>query len=313
MNTLHLVKRFGSLALFGAVLVATGCGSGGGGGPGTGTLSLQITDGAVDSADYVYIEFSGLELHAADGQRTTLYYCEDPADATRIIVSDTGCTTPAKTKQLDLLALSDGLAATLLDTYTLPAGHYDWIRLKVETAGTLDTYIVVGGMNYELDIPSNDQTGLKLNRGFDIPAGGSADYTIDFDLRKSVHMTGTGDYILRPTLRIMDNAMVGAIAGTVDSLLVPGGCTPVVYVFEGSGVTPDDIDGSAPEPVTTARVKLDTGGVYRYKAAYLEAGNYTIAYTCDAAVDYPAVNDSLNFSGTTTVPVTAKTTTMHDF
>ena len=106
--------------------------------------------------------------------------------------------------------------------------------------------------------------------------------------------------------------LVGAIAGTVNAALVPGGCTPAVYVFEGAGVTPDDIDGTAPDPVTTATVKLDSGA-YKYKAAFLEAGSYTVAYTCQAAMDDPAVNDALVFSGAATVAVAAKTTTVHDF
>ena len=315
MNIPRGLKRSGSLALFGAVMAAAGCGGsdGGGGSAGSGTLSLQITDAAVDSAEHVYIQFSGLEIQAAGGRRTTLYYCQDPADPTKTILSEVPCTTPPAPKQLDLMALSGGQAEVLLDDFTLPAGHYEWIRLMVDTAGTRDSYIVLlGGAEHELTIPSGDQTGLKLNRGFNVPAGGSADFTIDFDLRKSVHVTGTGDYMLRPTLRLADNTLAGAIAGTVNAALVPGGCTPAVYVFEGGGITPDDIDGTAPDPITTATVTLDSG-VYKYKAAFLEAGSYTVAYTCQAALDDPAINDALVFSGTATVPVAAKTTTVHDF
>jgi hypothetical protein len=314
MNASPIHKRLGVLVLLGTILAAAGCGSGGGSnGASTGMLSLRITDGPVETAEHVYVQFSGLELHAADGQRTTLYYCQDPADATLTVVSEAACTTPPASKQFDLLALTGGEADFLLEDFTLPAGRYNWIRLMVDTADTLDSYIVVGGVNHELTIPSDAQTGLKLNRGFVVPAGGSADFTIDFDLRKSVHVTGTGEYMLRPTLRLADNTIAGAIAGTIDTLLVPGGCTPAVYVFEGSGVTPDDIDGNVPDPVTTASVKLDNMGVYRYKAAFLEAGDYTVTFTCDAAADDPMVDDTLTFSGTTTVSVTAKTVTVLDF
>jgi len=315
MNILRGLKRSGSFALFGAVMAAAGCGGSGGGGAGSGMLSLQITDAVVDSAEHVFIQFSGLEIQAADGKRTTLHYCEDPADATQTVLSEAACTTPAAPKQLDLLALSGGQADTLLDHFMLAAGRYDWIRLMVDTAGTRDSYIVVlGGAEHELDIPSGDQTGLKLNRGFTVPAGGSADFTIDFDLRKSVHVTGTGDYLLRPTLRLADNVLVGTIAGTVDAALVPAGCAPAVYVFAGAGVTPDDIDGTPADPVTTASVRLDdSSGTYKYKAAFLEAGSYTLAYTCQAALDDPAVDNALAFSGTATVSVAAGTVTVHDF
>lgn len=309
-------KKFSMVFTLGAILTVGACGggSGGDGGASTGTLSVRITDAPVDGAEHVYVQFSGLELQG-NGQQLTLYYCEDPADSTKTIVRDAPCTTNPAPKQIDLLALNGGLADTLLGDYTLPAGHYSWIRLMVDTAGVHDSYIVVsGGADYELTIPSSDLTGLKLNRGFDVPAGGSADFTLDFDLRKSVHVTGTGEYILRPTLRMVDNTMVGAISGTVDAALVTAGCLPSVYVFQGSSVTPDDIDNMAPDPLTTAYVKLDSGGgVYKYKAGFLEAGDYTIAYTCDTATDDPAVDNNLTFSGTANVSVTATTNTVHNF
>ncbi len=318
MNISSILKQFAIILTFGALFAVTSCGGGGGGGgsgSSTGTLSLQVTDAAVDSAEHVYVQFSGLELQAAGGKRTTLYYCQDPADNTKTIVRDSACTTNPAPKQIDLLALNGGLADSLLGDYSLASGHYSWVRLMVDTNGVHDSYIVLlGGADHELTIPSGDQTGLKLNRGFDVPAGGSADFTVDFDLRKSVHVTGTGEYILRPTLRLVDNAMAGSIAGTVDAALVTTGCTPAVYVFEGSGIIPDDIDGIAADPVTTATVKLDNNdGQYKYKAAFLEAGNYTIAYTCNAAADDPAVDNTLSFSGTTTVMVTTNTITMHNF
>lgn len=317
MNTPTILKRFGSIMALGAILAVTSCGGSDdgndSGSASTGTLSLQITDGPVETAEHVYIQFSGLELQG-EGQRTTLYYCEDPADSTLTVVSDSACTTPSAAKQIDLLALNGGQADILLNGYTLPSGHYSWIRLMVDTDGVLDSYIVVGGINHELTIPSGNQTGLKLNRGFEVPDGGSAHFTIDFDLRKSVHVTGKGSYMLRPTLRMVDNIMVGSISGTVDASLAPVGCTPAVYIFEGSGVTPDDIDGIAPDPVSTASVELDSNdGMYKYMAAFLEAGNYTMAFTCDAAADDPVVDDTLTFTGTTTVSVTAKTTTPHNF
>jgi hypothetical protein len=307
MNTTRLLKRIASIA----ALVVAGCGgSGGSGGNAPGALTLHITDAAVDAADHVFVQFHGVEIQGA-GQLITLLYCQDPSDPTKTVVRQGACTTPAAPKQLDLLALSGGQADFLLNGFMLPSGHYDWVRLLVDTGGTLDTYIVVQGVNYGLTIPSGMQTGLKVNRGFDVPAGGAADFTIDFDLRKSVVLSAIG-YILRPTLRMVDNVLVGAISGTVNATLVPSGCTPAVYVFAGAGVTPDDIDGIAPDPVTVASVKL-ANGVYSYRAAFLEAGSYTLAYTCDAAADDPMVNDTLVFGSPVTVVVAAGANTVQNF
>lgn len=310
MKTANYLKL--ASTLFATAALLTGCGASDTG-PGTGELTLSITDAAVDNAEHVYVQFHGIELQGA-GTRTVLYYCQDATDASKTVVSNAMCTTPAAPKKIDLLAMHSGLSDTLLNGYVLPAGDYSWMRLMVDTDAALDSYIVVMGTNYELTIPSGSETGLKLNRGFVVPSGGSADFTIDFDLRKSINLTGTGEYMLRPTLRLADNTLAGAIAGSVTSSYIPSGCTPAVYVFAGSGVTPDDIDGIAPDPVTTATVKLDIiSGEYRYKAAFLEAGDYTVAYTCQALTDDPTVDDALTFSGTSNVSITAKSTATHNF
>jgi hypothetical protein len=298
------------------IILATILGACGGGdnGGGTGTVTLRITDAPVDSSAVtnVTVRFSAIELQG-EGGRTTFYYCQDPAVPANTIVSASPCVTP-KPKQINLLALNGGLSEALLDGQTVPAGHYNWIRLEVDTGGTMDSYIVVSGSSQELIIPSGDETGLKLNRGFNVAAGDHANFTIDFDLRKSVHLTGTREYILRPTLRIVDNLLVGKISGTVDAGLVGEGCSPAVYVFAGSGVTPNDL-GSTGAPVTTATAKLD-GSVYRYTAAFLEAGPYTVAYTCEAAADDPAIDntdDAVTFTGAADVSVSANATTTHNF
>lgn len=304
-----------TVVIFVVMLSACG-GSGGSSGStnGSGALTVRMTDGPVDTAFHVYIQLHGLEIQSASGELTTLNYCQDPSDPTQTVLSTTACTTPVASKQLDLLALTGGLSDFLLDKFTLPAGHYVWIRLLVDTGGSLDSYVVDATGSHELTIPSGDETGLKLNRGFDVAADGDADFTLDFDLRKSLHVTGTGDYLLRPTVRMVDSIDVGRVAGTVSPSLITAGCTPAVYVFEGSNVTPQDISGSPSDPVSTATVKLDNGtGQYQYTAAFLEPGDYTVAFTCQAAQDDPTKNDGIAFSGTANVTVTADTVTVQNF
>ena len=48
-----------------------------------------------------------------------------------------------------------------------------------------DSYVRLetGGEECEMRVPSGDQTGLKLVRGFTVGAGTITDFTIDFDLR----------------------------------------------------------------------------------------------------------------------------------
>lgn len=283
-----------------AAMAAMLAGCGGGGGGMSGQVKLAIADAPVDEATAVVVQFTGVELQPAGGERIDVDF--------------------AAPRQIDLLALQGGDSALLLDGVTVPAGRYNFIRLKVQTSRTTtESHIDLDdGSTHPLFIPSGAESGLKLNRGFTVPAGGLADFTIDFDLRKSVHEPqNPGDaYLLRPTLRIVDNRQVGEIAGTVDAALAGvTGCTPAVYGYAGAGVTPDDVDGTPAEPVATATVLPPdaTNSDYRYTLAFLEAGTYTVAFTCDAATDQPGSSETLVFAGAQDATVTADATTTVDF
>ena len=58
-----------------------------------------------------------------------------------------------------------------------------------------------------------------------VGAGSTNDFTIDFDLRKSVvHPPGQGEtYLLKPVLRLVNNLEVGTIDGTVAAALLWSG------------------------------------------------------------------------------------------
>jgi hypothetical protein len=283
-------------------------GGGDGGGGDTGRLSLGVTDAPVDEASSVVVQFSGVAFKRAG--------------AAPEIVRDL---VPSP-RQLDLLQYQGGRAALLLDGVTLPAGDYEWVRLIIDNApGVRDSYIVrTGGEECELRVPSGAESGLKLNRGFTLPADGSLALTIDFDLRKSIHappgQQGTTEactqgYLMRPTLRIVDDANVGAIAGTVASALVTEGCLPKVYVFSGSGITPDDIEeatGADADPLVVASVAVQNGSTsYPYRAAFLPPGSYTVTFTCDD--DDATADDTLEFIGTQNVTVQPNLISPADF
>lgn len=275
----------------------------------TGSLNLNITDAPVDMADKVVVEFSGVEIKPAEGKSITFNFSES-------------CEADPVSCQIDLLALNAGISAQILADETVPAGKYNWVRLMVKAEeGVRDSYIVVGDQEHELRIPSGDKTGLKLNRGFVIPAGGEGSFTIDFDLRKSVHMTGKGEYKLRPTLRLVDHAEMGSLSGSIDpNLIASGDCTTgaAVYVFSaGTAGAPDDEDGveGGPDPITSAVVDT-TGSVYNYKVSFLSAGDYLIAFTCDADADDANVDDdsaTVSFLSEATVSITVDNNTVHDF
>jgi hypothetical protein len=291
-----------------ALLGLTACG-GGDDDPKDGRVSLSITDAPVDDATSVVVQFSGVAFKRAGA----------PAETVQAL-------TPSP-RQLDLLQYQEGRAALLLDGVTLPAGDYEWVRLIVDNEQSVrDSYLVqTTGEECELRVPSGAESGLKLNRGFTLPADGSVALTIDFDLRQSVHAPPgqesaaaecTQGYLLRPTLRIVDDANVGAIAGQVDSALVTETCLPKVYVFSGAGVTPDDIEDAGPaadvDPVVVAGVAIENGSTaYRYRAAFIPPGDYTVGFTCSD--DDPTADEPLTFLPPQNVTVRANLIITADF
>lgn len=265
----------------------------------TGRLTLGITDAPVDDATAVVVQFTGVELKRAGDSAETFTF-----DAPR---------------QIDLLALTGTDSELLLDGVRVPSGRYEWVRLMVDANedGVTDSYIdLEDGSRHELEVPSGDQSGLKLNTGFRVPAGGSASFTLDFDLRKSVHepMDAGDSYKLRPTLRIVDNSRIGAIAGTVQADLVVEGCAPAVYVFSGAGATPDDVDAVDGEPISSAMPELNAGtGNYDYTVGFLSEGAYTVSFTCDADDDNPETDETLVFAHTQDATVVVDQTTAVNF
>jgi hypothetical protein len=265
--------------------------------PQFGRISLQITDSPVTSAKRVVVQFTGLEIQ--------------PKGAAGPEVFDFA------PRQIDLLALDGGGSEVLLADELLPAGEYESIRLKVNAGRNgSDSFIELDdGSIHPLFIPSGNQTGLKLIRGFTIGAGSTHNFTIDFDLRKSViHPPGLGDpYLLKPVLRMVNNLEVGNIQGTVAAGLIVDGCVPAVYLYTGADIVPDDL-GSATSPLATTAVSLDNAtGAYRFRLAFVPAGAHTLAFTCASDMDAADVDDAITFSAPKNVTVTAGQTTTADF
>jgi hypothetical protein len=292
------------------LFILAGCSGGGGDAPAqNGRFTLSVTDAPVDDATSVVVQFSGVAVKREG------------------VAAETIQSLSPSPRQLNLLEYQQGRAALLLDGVTLPAGRYEWVRLIVDNeANVRDSYIVrTTGEECELRVPSGAESGLKLNRGFTLPADGSVALTIDFDLRKSLHAPAgqrgstadcTQGYLMRPTLRIVEDANVGAIAGTIDSGLVTEDCLPKIYVFSGSGVTPDDLEESSVasdvDPLVVANVAVENGSTaYRYRAAFLSPGAYTVGFTCDD--DDPAADEVLTFLTPRVVNVQANLLASADF
>jgi hypothetical protein len=308
MKNSRLVPLSAFLAL---LLSVAGCGGGSSGSePQSGTLSLALTDAPLDSVNAVVIQFSGVAFKRVGS---------DPETVAALNPSP---------QSIDLLQYRDGRVAMLLPNATLPSGNYEWVRLIIDNAPNVrDSYVTLdGGAECELRVPSGAESGLKLNRGFTLPAAGTVALTVDFDLRQSIHappgQSGSGlnctqGYMLRPTLRLVDNANVGAIAGKVDAALITAGCKPAVYVYQGASVVPDDIEETSAatpdvDPYATTPIAVVTGALtHSYRIAFVPPGDYTVAFTCSG--DDPAVDETLTFLPTKNATVQTNLVATADF
>jgi hypothetical protein len=304
MRSIRL-RRLGAAGILAAALA--GCSSGGS--DNTGTLTLGLTDGPVEGAQDVIVAFKGIELKPSGGP---------PMDP--IMMDAESCDNydaATGTCSINLLDLV-GTERREVFSGSLPAGNYEWVRLLVAAEqNVMDSYIdTLGGMQCSLWIPSGSQTGLKVAGNITVTANGESDYTLDFDVRKSITnppglkgsdpaLQCADNYILAPAVRIVDSTEVGAIAGTVDEqvLAADASCAldtqgqyenVAAYVFADTpDFVADDLDGDDGDPVTTATVAWDDAKqAYAYEAGYLLApATYHVALTCTADVDEASTDE----------------------
>ncbi|WP_420428287.1 DUF4382 domain-containing protein [Algiphilus sp.] len=350
MSTRHsptlLALALGSVATLGLV----GCSDSGGGSGSNSTetrrVQLEVTDAPVDDLSAVTVQFTGVVFNPADdldgtdddateedngppenagnGNGGNAGAVDDDDDDAGEGDNDFIRFTFDTPRQIDLLALTGGRTDILIDE-AIPTGRYEWIRLEVDAErGMLDSFVTrKDGGQVSLFIPSGAQRGLQLNGPFEISANQGARYVVDFDLRKSIkNPQGFSDYLMRPTLRIVEVSEAGSIAGSVDSSrLAAEECTAdpatgdgaAIYVYDDTSAAPDDL-GSANAPMSTATLTLnESTGVFEYTAAFLAPERYRAAFTCQAAGDDNEADDAIVFSEPQNVAVTAGATATADF
>ena len=143
---------------------------------------------------------------------------------------------------------------TLLASSDIPTGTIEQMRLILGD----NNYVVVNGENIPLKTPSAQQSGLKLNIHQSVSSGILYTITLDFDAGKSIVKTGNGNYILKPVIRTVFNAVGGSIKGFV----LPDTVTTAVFAIQ--------------PPDTIASTFTGSNGGYLIKG--LAAGSYTLSF-----------------------------------
>jgi hypothetical protein len=151
-------------------------------------LNMYLTD-APAAYDAVYIDIQSIEIISDNGTYT--YDLLSPG-------------------VYNLLEFSSGVD-TLLISEDISPKTITQIRLILGDNNS----IVVDGITYPLETPSAQSSGLKLNVHYTFEAGITYDLWLDFDAEQSIVEQGSGDYLLKPVIRVYTEALSGAISGSV--------------------------------------------------------------------------------------------------
>lgn len=205
---------------------------------GQANVKVMLTDGP-GIYDAVYVDIQRIEFNVNNEWHTL---------------------TPLNPGVYNLLELSNGID-TLMGNIVLPAGQISQIRLVLGTQNS----VVVDGVSHDLNTPSAQQSGLKLNLHTTLEAGKSYTIWLDFDAGKSIVLTGSGKYNLKPVIRAFSDLTNGRIQGNVQPLTA----NPVVYAISGT-------DTFAAIP--------DIAG--NFLISGLPQGTYTVWFDADATTGF---------------------------
>lgn len=157
-------------------------------------------------------------------------------------------TVSSAVKQYDLVQLRDTGAAKLLADINLAAGTYDQIRLNISKV-----MVTASGKTQTAKLPSNT---LKIVNQLTITAGQTAVATLDFELAKSLHLTGDGKYILAPVVKLQTTGDAEVRIEADERVEVRGG-----RVENEKSVGMDEQGDVEADFVLPEKLKIDSRGV----------------------------------------------------
>jgi len=150
--------------------------------------------------------------------------------------------------EIDLMDIEN--VSVLLASLNLKPNKYTQLRIFLDEEASLVLLRDDSEVTETLEIPSCDQTGIKLNHPFEIVEGMITKLTILFNAEQSVVKKGNGEYLMKP--------VIGLSSETYSTGEVPEGTGTVsgnVSYYTSTDLALTGIEG--------AEVEL-TGGVYAF-------------------------------------------------
>lgn len=278
-----------------------------------GSLSIAITDAPIDDLAAVFLSFKGLSVFNANGEETEILFDEP--------------------KLIDMLTLQNGISADLITEHTLKAGSYKYATFNIDfnesfvvtdaAHGSETISLMIsnhrGPVSVILDLFLRDPDATLPITSFEITQDNDTALTFDLDLRKSIFQEeGVSNLSFSPAIRSVITDEAAAITGSVplsqftsanDCQTVGSAEGAAVYAFSGNNTTPKDIRGKLSDPFSIANIGDDRS----YTLAFLPAGEYTLALTCEAHMDTVDNNETLNFLAQQDIVVIAGEDKVYNF
>lgn len=230
---------------FALFLGFTACDSTGSDG-GTGTMEVTMTDAPVNY-DSVNVTVNSVRVHQNTNAETDSTESDEEAE------EEGWVTITDEPMKVNLLELTNGNQISL-GSEELEAGTYSQIRFVLGD----DNTVAIDGETYDLQTPSAQQSGLKLNVNAEVEENTTYTLLVDFDAARSIVEQGNGDYLLKPVLRAVNFAETGSVAGNVQ----PSDFQTNVMAISG-------------EDTVASTITADNGD---FKIIGLTEGTYDIAF-----------------------------------
>ncbi len=173
------IKKFAAVTTFTALVIFISCSKDSSNNTGNSTLQIRLTD-APTALDEVNVDIKEVNVKFSDDTSSTNGWVKLPTTA----------------GIYNLLGLQNGVD-TLIASSPLPKGEVKEIRLVLGPNNSVKD----NGTVYPLTIPSGSTSGLKIKISKKLNASLET-LLIDFDAALSIKKEGTGDYKLRPVLKI---------------------------------------------------------------------------------------------------------------